>query len=642
MSSPSLKKSWRRSRRCGFLRAADHGQEAVLNGWVRGVRDHGRFVFIDLWDESGLVQAVFDPDLAAAGSERAAKKKAGEGAAAAGGEDSESRLKERATAKGLRYDDILAVRGEIRRRPKEMQNPKLATGEAELAVREFVFLARAETPPFRAGGKTSGELALKYRYLDLRRRGDLRRNLKIRHKALEIIRRELSQEGFCEIETPILYKATPEGARDYLVPSRNQKGSFYALPQSPQTLKQLLMMSGWEKYFQIARCFRDEDLRADRQPEFSQLDLEMSFAGEEEIKALTESLIKTLWRDIKKEEILEFPSLSFQEALDRFGTDKPDLRNPLELKALPLDMIKEAGLDFLLPPKNGTGHKAKALFVAELPFSRSRAGRLEGMARSMGGKGLLYIQNAGGEWRSPVKKRVPGPALEKLFAAGGGQGEGVCFLSSGPEGAVNAALSHLISLFGEERGLIDKARDRFVWIDGFPAFAFDPEQKRWTAEHHPFTSPREEDLALLREGEDLSLVRARSYDLVCNGFELAGGSVRVHDPALQKKIFSLLGLSEGEMREQFGFFLEALSYGAPPHGGIAWGIERLIMLLTGAKSIRDVMAFPKTASASCLMSAAPSRASEKSLRELGLSLLKPEEIKPGEAKPEKIEPAPKS
>ncbi len=624
----ALAKNWRRSRYCGRLSEEDHGREAVLNGWARGIRDHGRFVFVDLWDESGLIQAVFDSQMAGShlkGISRPAEGKHSPGA------DQQRLPAAPETPKGFRHNDILAVRGTIRKRPENMRNPKLATGGVELAAEEFVFLSRAAPQPLRGGDKAGEDTALKYRYLDLRRRPDLRHNLKIRHQAIEIIRRELSREGFCEIETPILYKAAPEGARDYLAPSRNQKGFFYALPQSPQILKQILMLSGWEKYFQIARCFRDEDLRADRQPEFSQLDLEMSFVEEEDVKAITERLIQTIWKEIKGQEVSGFPSFSFQEAMDRFGTDKPDLRNPLELKTLPPALIKEAGLTFLQPADRRAESRAQALFVPGAGFSRSRLDRLRNAAGSAGAGGLLWIQNAGGEWKSPVKKQAGPAMLRRLFEAGGGaaETEGCCLIAAGPGHASGAALSRLISVLGEERKLIDTARDRFVWITGFPAFEYDAEQKRWTARHHPFTSPREEDLALLEEGGDLSFIQARSYDLVCNGSELAGGSIRIHDPALQRKALSLLGLSAEEAEERFGFFLEALSYGAPPHGGIAWGIERLIMLLAGAKSIRDVMAFPKTAKAACLMSGAPSKADPKSLKELGIALSDNEpDIKP--------------
>ena len=565
----------------------------MLNGWVKGQRDHGNLLFVDIRDESGVVQVTFDTQ--------------------------NSNWEQ---MKHLHYDCIVAIKGKVKKRPENMQNKKIKTGEWEIIPQEMHILASAKTAPFRQGDTVNEDLALKYRYLDFRRRQELKQNLKIRHEVLQIIRRELSDQSFYEIETPILYKSTPEGARDYLVPSRNQRGSFYALPQSPQILKQLLMMASWEKYFQIARCFRDEDLRSNRQPEFTQLDMEMSFVAEEDIKSITENLIRKIWKAIKKETLSEIPVLSYQESLDRFGTDKPDLRNPLELKIIDSKTIKSSGLKALSTALED-GHIAKALFIPNISLSRRQSEALQKMAQSMGAKGLLWIQKKENEFKSPVKKWATDKTLESLYEQGGGAGEGgVCFISYGETSIVNTVFSKLISHFGEEQNLIDESQTKFVWITDFPYFCFDPSIKKWTALHHPFSLPRQEDIKLLNDksAKSLSSIKARAYDLVCNGHELAGGSLRVFEPELQKKIFSVLGLNEEQIKEQFGFFLEALSYGAPPHGGIAWGIERLIMLLTGSNNIRDVMAFPKSSSGSCLMSKAPSTVQAENLSELGLSI----------------------
>ena len=580
---------WRRTCSCGELRTDHKGQKVTLNGWVRGLRNHGGLLFIDLWDRTGISQVVFDP------SQSQALK---------GGE--------------FHYDAVTAVSGTVRERPKGMKNPKIPTGDVEVLMEGGILLSSSETPPFRAGDKVNEDMALKYRYLDLRRREDLRYNLKIRHRALEIIRNILSKEGFLEVETPLLYKSTPEGARDFLIPSRIQTGHFYALPQSPQTLKQILMISGWDRYYQIARCFRDEDLRSNRQPEFTQLDMEMSFVTEENIIAISETILKTLWMEIKNEKLEEIPRMTFQEALDFFGTDKPDLRNPLRLKALPADIVQKSDLRVL---QSGLeeGNTAKGLFVSGWQISRSEADRLQNFAKSLGAGGLLWIkQTETGEWKSPLSGRW-GKILPELFSAGGGKGPGVCFYAAGESSLVNKTLSFLMTKTALQRDLLDKKRTRPLWVTDFPLFEYNGERKKWNCQHHPFTAPREEDQSLL-EKEGFFRIKARAYDLVCNGQETAGGSIRNHQADVQKKIFHRLGLTKKEMEDQFGFLLSALCYGAPPHGGIAWGVERLIMLLTGAESIRDVTAFPKTAGGTCLMSSAPSLPSEEALLDLGLAV----------------------
>lgn len=590
--------SWKRTHLCSQLEAKHENQKIILNGWVKRMRDHSHLLFVDLSDETELVQVVFD-------TQKFPTK----------------------DLKNIHHDTVIAVKGLVKKRPPEMQNKNIKTGGIEVIVQEFVILSASQPAPFREGDKTNESLSLKYRYLDFKRRKDLKNNLKIRHLVNQTLRQELSQQGFHEIETPILYKSTPEGARDFLVPSRNQKGHFYALPQSPQTLKQLLMIGGWGKYFQIAKCFRDEDLRANRQPEFSQLDLEMSFVTEEDIKTITQNLVQVLWKKIKNETIKSFPSLSYEQALNDFGTDKPDLRNPLRLKVISEEVIKKSGLK-ILESALQEDSQAKLLFLPQKNLSRSRLDQLNELAQSLGSGGLLWIQKTKEGFKSPIKKIATDEVLNSLYQIGEKNQEGYCFICSGEQAVVNTVLSQLISILGEEFNLIDKKQTAFVWINDFPFFEYDSERKRWVSLHHPFTNPHIQSLKEFENISDSNLknIKARSYDLVCNGHELAGGSIRNHNSELQKKIFSLLGLSSQEIEEQFGFFLEALDYGAPPHGGIAWGIERLVMLLTDSNNIRDVMAFPKSASGVCLMSQAPSSIPPETLVELGL-IIQPSQSK---------------
>jgi len=596
-----LKADWDSSKKrthfCGHLSLKEEGQKLCLNGWVRATRDHGQIFFLDLEDQTGVIQINCNIEKAKA-------------------------LKE-----GLSYDSILFVKGTVKKRPPNMQNKKIKTGNIEVIAEELEVLCLADTPPFRQGDNVNENLALKYRYLDLRRQKRLRENLKIRHRVLSLIRQELSKKDFIEIETPILYKSTPEGARDYLVPSRKQKGSFYALPQSPQTLKQLLMLSGFEKYFQIAKCFRDEDLRANRQPEFSQLDIEMSFIDEKDIYQLTEHLVKVIWKEIKQEDIQDFPQISYQSALDRFGTDKPDLRNPLELKIIPKSWLESQDIKVLNSSLNENS-LAKGLFIKGLELSRSQAEDLQKQVKSLGGSGLLWIQKKDGEWKSPIKKHLEESHLEELYSLSGGKDEGVCLISAGETESVNLILSHFITFFGKKRGLIDESKTRFLWIKDFPYFHFDSSLLKWTALHHPFSLPfhlpfhlTELSLEELSQSDKIKQIQARSYDLVCNGQELAGGSLRIFNEELQRKVFAILGMKEKEIKENFGFFLEALKYGAPPHGGIAWGIERLVMILTHSESIREVIAFPKSSSGVCLMSESPTPINTENLTELGLSFV---------------------
>ena len=578
--------TWKRTHFCGELRA-EIPQKVILNGWVRGLREHSQKLFLDLWDDSGTVQLVLSNDI----------------------------LKKQK----IHHEDVIAVKGSVRTRPEGMKNKNIPTGNIEIPVEEVLIISPSKTPPFQADSKVNEDLSLKYRYLDLRYRQDLRLSLKTRHKVASLVRDYFSKRNFYEIETPILYKNTPEGARDYLVPSRKQKGLFYALPQSPQTLKQILMIAGMERYFQICRCFRDEDLRADRQPEFSQIDIEMSFAGEKEVQEMTEGLVRLLWKEFKGEYISDIPKLSYKKALELFGTDKPDLRNPLKLKPLSQETIRKSGIQIL---ESGLkeGCEVKALFVPEIQLSGSRLKRLDELAKMHGCRGLLWISSLKEGLKSPLEKWTSPEKLKELFCESGGEGKGVCFLSAGKSSLINSFLASLISRFGKKENLIQKDKTQFVWITDFPLLEFDFKKKSWSCQHHPFTSPKKESLELLLENKDLHLIKARAYDLVCNGHELAGGSIRNHSLSLQKKIFSVLNLKEDEIKKRFGFFLEALSYGCPPHGGIAWGFERLIMLLMGTENIRDVMAFPKSASASCLMSEAPSEAEPEHLTELGLQV----------------------
>lgn len=580
----------KRSHLCGEITEKNVGEKVTVMGWVNNRRDHGGLVFVDLRDRQGLLQVVLDP--AMAGTQG---------------------------AKDLRNEFVIGVYGEVRARPAGMVNEKMASGAVELVAESCEILSAAETPPFVIDDpKVTENVRLKYRYLDLRSQ-KLQRTLKVRHEISQKVREFLSERGFLEIETPILYKSTPEGARDYLVPSRVNPGQFFALPQSPQTLKQLLMVGGMERYFQIARCFRDEDLRADRQPEFSQIDLEMSFVDEDDVRAVNEDMARSLWRDVKGVELEDFPVIPYSEAMEKWGSDKPDLRNPLVIQDCS-SMVQGTGFKvFDNTLESGGRVRGIGLPVSET-VSRSQIDRWMKAARSDGAAGLIWIKKEKGEYLSPVNKFLSQELLEKLYNFFLPKGEGTVLMVSDTEAVTSRALGNLRNAMGAMYDLIDKSKDRFCWVVDFPLLEYDNEGKRWVACHHPFTQPKDDHISLLASGEPESMgkVQAKAYDLVCNGHEVAGGSIRIHSSQIQETIFKALGLSPEEAQEKFGFFIEALKYGTPPHGGIAWGLDRLVMILCGTDAIRDVIAFPKTAKAQCLMSSTPSSVDLHQLIDLGI------------------------
>jgi len=592
-------KTLKRTHRCGEVRKEHVGKNVVLMGWVNTRRDHGGLVFVDLRDRAGLVQVVLNPSQAGT-----------------------------ARAKDFRGEFVVAISGVVRLRPEGMANTKIDTGEVEVEAHTCEILSEANTPPFIVDDeKVSETLRLKYRYLDLRS-PRLQNHLMVRHETVLKVRNYLSELGFVEVETPILYKSTPEGARDYLVPSRVNQGSFYALPQSPQTLKQLLMIGGMDRYFQIARCFRDEDLRADRQPEFSQIDIEMSFIDQEDVMEVNEGLLRKIWKETKGIEVGKVPRMTFFDAMNRFGSDKPDLRNPLELK----DVSKVAsGQGFkVFDDAVARGGVIKALAVpAGGNFSRSYIDKLTAMAKQMRAKGLVWFKHDKGELQSSISKFFSPEKLQEIYNAAGGTTGGAAFLVADDFDIACAALSMLRDELGRELKLIDESVFKFLWVVDFPLLEYDIDGKRWVARHHPFTMCKDEQLDVLesRNEKEYPQLLAKAYDLVCNGYEIAGGSIRIHRQTVQQAMFEALGLSEEETKLKFGFFIEALSYGTPPHGGIAWGVDRLVMLLCGTNAIRDVIAFPKTAKATDLMSEAPSLVSRDQLLELGIRLATPTENK---------------
>lgn len=582
-----------RTHMCGELNAHDADKEASLMGWVQRRRDLGGVIFIDLRDRSGITQIVFDRKI----DEEAFK-----------------------LADKLRNEFVIAVRGKVKKRPLENVNQKLSTGEIELLVNKLIILNKSNTPPFSIEDDINVDesIRLKYRYIDLRRT-HMQKNLIIRSKATKAIRDFLYDRGFLEIETPILTRSTPEGARDYLVPSRLNPGEFYALPQSPQLFKQLLMVAGMEKYFQIARCFRDEDLRADRQPEFTQVDIEMSFVDVDEVISLNEEMIAYLFNNILDINVaIPFPRITYKEALEKYGTDKPDLRYGLELVNIS-DLVSKSDFKvFSSTIKKGgliKGINAKGC----ASFSRREIDSLVELSKNFGAKGLAWISiEPDSSIKSPIQKFLTEEELYNIIGRMDGKPGDLLLFVADTAKITNFVLNQLRSELANKLNLVDDNKYNFVWVVEFPLLEFDEDQNRYVAIHHPFTSPMEEDIPLM-DTEPLK-VRAKAYDLVLNGVELGGGSIRIYYEELQKKMFNVLGISDEEAKEKFGFLLEAFKYGTPPHGGLAYGLDRIVMFLTGSENIRDVIAFPKTQHAACLLTKAPSKVDPKQLEELFIDI----------------------
>jgi aspartyl-tRNA synthetase len=576
---------WTRTHTCGELRTGDLGSNVTLLGWVHRVRDLGRVLFIDIRDRAGLSQIVV--------------------------RDDEALLAE---AKRLRPEFVIGVKGVVERRSDETINPKLATGEVEVMARQFRLLNESKTPPFQIAedSPVSEDVRLRYRYLDLRR-PRLQMNIGLRHRVTFAVRQYFDEKGFWEIETPILTKSTPEGARDYLVPSRVHPGEFYALPQSPQIFKQILMIAGTDRYFQITRCFRDEDLRADRQPEFTQVDVEVSFASPEMIYGLIEPLIQRVFREIGRDVPVPFPRMPYAEAMAKYGSDKPDLRFGLEIADLSdvfrdsefrvfKQIVAEGGVirGFSVPGGNA--------------YSRSQIDVLVEQAKQIGFSGLVWVR-PGEPPISSVKALAEG-TLRGALERSGASPDDLLLVAGGPADHVSKLLGQLRLVIAKRENLLDSEQFSFVWVTDFPLLEWNGDEQRWFSMHHPFTAPSDADTVKLEQ--DPGAVRAKAYDLVLNGSEIGGGSIRIHDAQLQARVFRRLGISDEEAKARFGFFLEALEYGTPPHGGIALGLDRMVALLAGESSIREVIAFPKTANAVDLMSGAPSPVDAKQLRELHL------------------------
>jgi aspartyl-tRNA synthetase len=587
-----------RSHYCGEVNETLEGQLVTVVGWMHRRRDHGGVIFIDLRDREGLVQVVCNP------------------------EDAESF----AVAERVRSEYVLKIEGKVNLRPAGSDNPELRSGKIEIIAKKLDILNSSETPPFPLNEllDVNEDIRLRHRYIDLRR-PEMQQRLRLRSRITRHLRNFLDDNGFLDIETPILTKATPEGARDYLVPSRTHPGEFFALPQSPQLFKQLLMMSGMDRYYQVVRCFRDEDLRADRQPEFTQLDIETSFVDEEDFMTLMEELIRSLFANVLEQALPNpFPRMTYAEAMDRYGSDKPDLRIPLELVDVS-DLMQNVDFKVFSGPANDKRGRVAALRVpGGNSLSRKEIDDYTKFVGIYGAKGLAYIKvndlAAGREGlQSPILKFLPDDVVDAIMQRAGAETGDLLFFGADKTTVVNESLGALRVKLGHDLDMVEKGW-RPLWVVAFPMFEWDDKSGRWHALHHPFTAPRESDLELLESDPEQCLSRA--YDMVLNGTELGGGSVRIHKTDVQKKVFELLGIGEEEAADKFGFLLEALKYGCPPHAGLAFGLDRLVMLMTGSASIRDVMAFPKTQSASCLLTDAPSEIADEQLKELNIRLRK--------------------
>ena len=583
---------WKRSVYCGEPRATSVGTEMTLAGWVHSRRDHGGVIFVDLRDRTGICQVVFNPEIDATSHDK---------------------------AKQIRSEDVIAVRGALSKRSPETINPDLATGEVELVCKDLRLLNASAVPPFSIDDETDANenTRLKYRYLDLRRPQSLA-PLLLRYRVTKLIRDYLDGLGFVDVETPVLTKSTPEGARDYLVPSRIYPGKFYALPQSPQLFKQILMVGGLDRYFQIVKCFRDEDLRADRQPEFTQLDMELSFVERDDVMQVVEGMIVLLFKELKSIELKRpFQRLTYAEAMNRFGSDKPDMRFGLEIRDFTETLRNSQFKVFASAIQKGGVVKGIRIPKGG-DMSRKDLDDMTPFAATFGAKGIAWTKVTADGWQSPIAKFLADTEQRAIEQIAGAEVGDVVVFSADSAKVVHDALGNLRLYLGEKLGLIPENQYALVWVVDFPLMEFDAQEKRYVALHHPFTAPLDEDLPLL--DKDPAQALSKAYDLALNGMEIGGGSIRIHRVELQKKILGLMGIDAAEAEAKFGFLLEALSFGAPPHGGIAFGIDRLAMLLSGAKSLRDVIAFPKSQRAVCMLTEAPSEVEPRQLRELGIRL----------------------